>query len=74
MQSQISSTARSAELSAALAQLNQATQRTYAIRQDGNSYTLLMPNGMGEYPPVTGETALRQRMLNIALAAKGRGR
>jgi len=57
-------------VSAMLARLNQATERTYAIVEDGCQYRLLMPTG-GSYDAQPAQ-ALAERMLRITLAAEGR--
>lgn len=58
------------QMLAALEQLNQATQRTYSIWREGDSYTLLMPIG-GSYPAAT-ERGMMLRLITLTIAANGR--
>lgn len=57
-------------ITAALAQLVQATGRNYAVLQEGERVTLLMPGG-GKYPQV-GKDATVALMVRLAHAAEGR--
>lgn len=59
-----------AQMQAALDQLNAATGRTYGIWHQGGQYTLLMPIG-GSYPAVE-ERAMMLRLITLAIAANGR--
>lgn len=60
----------STKITAALEQLNAVTGRTYAIRQDGEQYTLSMPLG-GAYNPVDSHTMV-VRLVTLRIAAEGR--
>lgn len=61
----------SGQMQAALDQLNRATQRTYSIWHQGETYTLLMPIG-GSYPPCASEHAMMLRLVTLRIAADGR--
>lgn len=56
----------------ALEQLNAVTGRRYAIRQEGEQYTLCMPLG-GVYNPVDSHTMV-VRLVTLRIAAEGRVR
>lgn len=60
-----------AQMQAALDQLNAATGRVYSIWHQGGQYTLLMPVG-GSYPPCIGEHAMMVRLVTLRIAADGR--
>lgn len=62
----------STKIAAALEQLNAITGRAYAIRQEGEQYTLLMPLG-GAYSPVDSHTMV-VRLVTLRIAAQGRVR
>lgn len=56
-------------MSAALKQLNEATQRAYTVTERDGSYVLTIPTG-GEYAPVDANGLVR-RMMTLAIAAAG---
>lgn len=62
----------SANITSALVQLNRVTGRQYAIRQEGEQYTLLMPLG-GAYNPVDCHTMI-VRLVTLRICAEGRVR
>ncbi len=62
----------SSKVTAALQNLNKATgeRRQYDIRQNGDRYTLLLPEG-GSYPAAT-ENVTVERLIALRNAAAGR--
>lgn len=64
----------SAQMQAALEQLNNATKRGYTIQEDGSQgapkYCLSMPLG-GSYPPATANEMV-VRLVTLKIAADGR--
>lgn len=58
-------------IQAALKQLVEVTGREYQVKQDGNTYALIIPGG-GAYPPV-GENEMMARLINLRICAEGRG-
>lgn len=57
-------------MQAALDQLNAATQRTYSIWHQGETYLLMMPLS-GHYP-ATDERGMMLRLITLRIAANGR--
>ncbi len=58
------------QITAALSQLNRATERSYSVIERNGAYVLTIPGG-GEYAPVSSDEMV-QRLVNLRNAAAGR--